>query len=60
MFLNTDFIAGWVFSKTYMPVFHTIHVSQESCVNGTLVVGFYMRNLVSSSALGISDDRHVL
>jgi len=39
MFLNGDFIAGWVFSKTYMPVFHTIHVSQESCVNGTLVVG---------------------
>jgi len=60
VFLNGDFVAGWALNKTYMPVFHTIRASQEACVNGTLVVGFQMRNPVSPFALGISDDQRVL
>ena len=60
VFLNGDFVASWIFSKTYMPVFHTIHASQEACVNGMLVVGFHMRNPASPSALGISGDQRVL
>jgi len=60
VFLNGNFAASWVLNKTYMPVLHTIRAAQEACINGTLVVGFHMRNPVSPSALGISDDPRVL
>jgi len=60
VFLNGDFVAKWVFHKTYLPAFYAIRADQKACVNGTLVVGFRMVNPASPSALGISGDQRVL